>query len=415
MEPDPLPSNTTLLQRAIDQLNEGESQILASNQRQAASSPLYQFPDALQQERQGALDNVQSELNSLNEGIQSYNTTITTDINQFLGSSYPDSFIPTGPTVPGTPSATATKPDLTVPPDADTTQSVGPLGDVTLFGVGDYNDAIEGTKQALYDNAVSALSPIGNSLGGAASAIVGAANSVVNTLTSTVNSVVGAITDVLSGKILTDAVSGLMSTAEKFVAMVGQAAYQNVMGFLESFKMVENIFNAAANIASDIGQTVKKAASDIAGVLSKDWDKLSWPDVNWDRIKSCFDTETFSKIGEGISNFFGNTKLPIGLSLNQISDLTKNLELKETLLKQVEDVKSGVTKLGTQALESLYAQVAAVNNAILAITNLPNSLTSMFNGLVNRLDPLKERQANKVIMDYIKKGKVIKDETTVDL
>jgi hypothetical protein len=174
--------------------------------------------------------------------------------------------------------------------------------------------------------------------------------------------------------------------------------------------MVENIFNSACNIASDIGQTVKKAAADIKSVLSADWDKLSWPDINWARIKSCFDTETFSKIGEGISNFVGNIKLPIGLSLNEISDLTKNLDLKETLLKQVEDVKAGVTKIGTQALETLYGQMAAVNNAILAITNLPNSLTSMFNGLVNRLDPLKERAANKVIMDYIKKGKVVKDE-----
>lgn len=330
-------------------------------------------------------------------------------INQAIGNSYPDAIVPVFDTVPGTPSITATRPELISPVKEDVLQSESALFslDNAMFG-GALTSIGEDTKIGIYDQAKRALDPIGNSLGGAAAEIVGTANAVTNTLTSTFNSVVGAITDVLSGKILTDAVSGLMSTAEKFVAMVGEAAYQNVMGFLEAFKSVGTILNAAANIASDIGQFVKKAGADVASVLSKDWDKLSWPDVNWNRIQSCFDTETFSKIGEGIANFFGNTKLPIGLSVNQIKDLTANLDLKETLLKQVEDVKSGAVKLGTEALNNLYGQVAAVNNAILGITKLPSTLTSMFNGLVNRLDPLKERQANKVILDYIKDGKVVK-------
>lgn len=331
--------------------------------------------------------------------------------NAVMRDAYPTTIpVPTGPTSPGAPSATATNADATVPPSEDNTQSVGPLGsmDAAFFGVGDYNGVVEQTKQTIYDNSVAALSPIGSTLAGAANGIVGTLNSVTNTLTSTLNKAVGAITDVLSGKILTDAVGGLMSTAEKMVAMVGQAAYQNVMGFLEGFKTFGNILNSAANIAGDIGQFVKKTASDIGSVLSRDWDKLSWPDVNWDRIKSCFDTETFTKMGEGIANFLGNTKLPIGLSINQIKELTSNLDLKEQLLKQVEDVKNGVTKIGTEALNNLYSQLSAVNNAILGITKLPESLTSMFNGLVGRLDPLKERQANKVIFDYIKDGKVVK-------
>lgn len=341
----------------------------------------------------------------------------TETINQAIGTAYPDAIVPVFDTVPGTPSITATKPELISPAREDVIQSESALFslDNAMFG-GALTSVGEKTIQTVYDSSFAALGPIGNSLGGAAAAIVGTANAVTNTLTSTINSVTGAITDVLSGKILTDAVSGLMSTAEKFVAMVGEAAYQNVMGFLEAFKSVETILNSAATIASDIGQFVKKAGEDIAAVLNADWDKLSWPNINWNRIKSCFDTETFNKIGEGIGNFLGNVKLPIGLSVNQIKDLTKNLDLKEQLLKQVEDVKSGVTKIGTEALNSLYGQMAAVNNAILSITKLPSTLTSMFNGLVNRLDPLKERAANKIIMDYIKDGKVVKagDEEEID-
>lgn len=421
METDALPV------RSIGAVKEEQSAIDAARRKAAydqqqnnSYSYAFQYNDALGnqtqienlQEYQIYIDKANAKIAADQAALDSKVGKETDDaINRAVGSAYPDAIVPTNFTTPGTPSVTATDPDKTVPPAADNTQSVGPLSsmDAAFFGVGDYNGVVEQTKQGIYDGAVAAVSPIGSTLAGNATGIVGAANFVANTFTSTVNKAFGVITDVLSGKILTDAVTGLMTTAEKTIAMVGQAAYQNVMGFLEGFKTLGNMLNSAANIASDIGQTIKKAASDVKSVLTQDWDKLSWPSINWSRIKSCFDTETFTKMGTSVGNFLGNVKLPVGLSINEIKDLTANLDLKEQLLKQVEDVRNGVTKIGTEALNNLYGQLSAVNNAILSITKLPESLTSMVNGLVNRLDPLKERVANKVILDYIKDGKVVKD------
>jgi len=313
------------------------------------------------------------------------------------------------PTIVGRPASTAGGFN---PNPFDLSQSTSPLSGVAdpkLLGSG-YTGVADQAKLTLYEQAKAGLSPIGDTLAGAATAIVTVGNATTNALTTTVNSVLGAVTDVLSGKILINAATELLSTAEKLVAMVGEAAYQNALGFLEAFKGLNNILDIATTIANDVGNNIAQLGNNLKSLLSLDMDALSWPDINWNRIKSLVDTDSFYKIGENIGSFLGGIKLPIGLTVGQIGDLLTSSAGKEAALKQLEAYKNGLIDLGTQALDNLNAQIKSFNNTILGITKKFESLSGMFNNLSTRLDPLREREANKLIYGIVKDPKSIKNE-----